>query len=192
MPRSMIGLCVVALLAVGPGTPVAGQSLDRQGLWCGEDPTLPTERPALENPEALDQLGDRLSELLNPANRSLPTLFFRDETGEVRPLEGVVSVDVWFCVDTSGSVTHARTSGLGTGLEPGLNETVGGLQFRPSTRDGIPRTGVATLTFLLATGETSVPKEIIGRHPGTVLFPWGELFSPSRRPGEAINNNGGR
>jgi len=187
----MVGLGVLALLAVEPGTPLAGQSLERQSLWCGEDPTLPNERPELEDPEALDQLGRRLFELLNSTNLPRSTLYFRGGTGEIHTLEGVVDLDVWFCVDQTGTVSGTRVSGFPGGLEPNLEDPTRGLRFRPSLRNGIPRTGVATLTFLLTMGDQDLPRKIIGQDRGNVPIAGGEVSGPSERKGGTTKRDGG-
>jgi hypothetical protein len=166
MLRSMARIGLLAFLALNPGAPVAGQGADRQGMWCGEDPTLPGEGPSLESPDDLRQLGQRLLELLDSADRPPSALYFRSEAGDIRQLEGVIDVDVWFCVDPLGAVTKTRVSGLGGGFEDELAEAAGGLRFRPSTREGIPRTGVATLTFLLSTRDQGMPEEVVGRDRG--------------------------
>lgn len=114
MGRSILVLALLGILVLGSSNPLAAQTANRGGLWCGEEHTLPTERPTLENAEALNVLGERLVELFKGGRPPARLLFFRNEAGEARPLEGVVEVDVWFCVDPSGTVTQTRVSGLGT------------------------------------------------------------------------------
>jgi len=156
MQMAMVRIVLLGMTLAVSAAPVAGQiGPGGRDQWCGSEPTQPNERPELQNPEALQSFADQLAQLVQTGVNLQNPLYWRSEAGDVRRLNKVVEIDIWFCVDPAGSVTGVRVPQLGRGVETAVLKASQSLRFAPSGRSGSAKARVATLTMLLDLGRKS-------------------------------------